>query len=283
MANPAVNTNNFIWDSSASTLNSTFYVDFPKAPDFELLLIGAELEQDIHHHDRLTLQFKGRPFVRDSQISSGDPVIFTYASGKVMSKFKGYVHHIDQLNNMTGANTTIVCVSASYVLKNTDQKIYKDTTADQVVKKIAAKHGMSCTVQRHPRIRAAIVQAGQTDWQLCTSLAKQTGFALVHENTHITFVSKNKIYATKKPSASYFFMVDDPITGIATMADKMSGTLFNFRPIISDESPETGIVVDRAFSGSSNVSDTDISTTHSLPDTTSSNTGSVIPSEAYFQ
>jgi hypothetical protein len=274
---------NFLWESTASIFESSFSVVFPKSPNLDLILISSILEQDIYMHERLELQFKGRPFNKEDVIVSGDPVTFTYSSGKIKSTFKGYVSYIDQANKMSGSNTTVVCVGASYVLKNTDQKIYTKMTADQVINKIAAKHGFSCTTQKHPRLRDAVVQSGQTDWQVCTSLAKQTGFALIVENTHITFVSKDKIYNAKKANAPYYVYVDNNITGIATHQDRYSGTAFYFKPIIADLSPESGAVVDRVFNGTSASTGSAINVTHPLTGAVNTNTGSVIPSKEYFE
>jgi hypothetical protein len=44
---------NFVWNSNAK--DSDFVASFPKAPDMELILIGAELHQDPDEHDRLVV------------------------------------------------------------------------------------------------------------------------------------------------------------------------------------------------------------------------------------
>jgi hypothetical protein len=278
----------FIWNSNASIYDSSFTVVFPKTPDIEVLLIGAELHQDIHMHDRLTLHIKGRPWLKSTAIVNGDPMIFTYISGKIKSTFNGYVSAINQANGMDGANTDIECVSASYVLKETDQKIYKNMTADRCVVNIGNKHGFSTTVQRHSRVRSAIVQSGQTDWQLLTSLATQCGFALVVENTHITFVSKDKIFNSKKAKAPYYYYVDDEITGLVTKHDRLSGSIFSFAPIIADENPDSGIAVDRVVSGKSTTTGQPFKTTHTINTLVSPTSGAVTnfsnnPTKAKFK
>ena len=112
---------NFVWNSNAK--DSDFVASFPKSPDMELILIGAELHQDPDEHDRLVLHYKGKPATRKNSIVSGDPIVFTYRSGKLKSTWNGYIHHIRQDNSQQSGNTDIVCVGASWVLKNTDQKI----------------------------------------------------------------------------------------------------------------------------------------------------------------
>lgn len=272
---------NYVYESTANS--STFKVEFPKTPGLEMLLIGAELYQDIEQHDRLVLHFKGKPFKDETIIRSEDPVKFTYTTDRVSQVFVGYVYDIDPKDDLDSNNTDIICISASHVLKNTDQKIYKNVTADQVVQKIATKWGMKAVTQRHPRVRKTIVQAGQTDWQLLRRLAKQTGFALRSEGTTIYFVSKNKIYSKSKSSAVYFRYVDSNIGGTAVKYNRSYGTLLEFVAQISDSAPEMGAKVDRVITGYNERTGTVIETRHKLKDFNFEDKGVVVPSEEFFQ
>jgi hypothetical protein len=271
---------NFVWSSNAK--DSDFDAVFPKAPDMELILIGAELYQDPEEHDRLVLNYKGKPATRKNSIVSGDPVIFTYRSGKLTSVWNGYIHHVRQDNSHKGGNTDVVCVGASWVLKNTDQKIYKNITADQVVSKIAKKHSMAAVTQRDPRVRAQVSQSGQSDWQLCRSLAKQNGFALRVENTTIIFVSKDKIYQSQKNSAPYFNYVDDEVGGVVPAILRMTGTILSFEPIISDQAPENSVRIDRVISGVNTNTGAVVKATHPHTTPTPGNSGVVNPNKTYF-
>jgi hypothetical protein len=266
--------NNYVWDEARW---SDFNVSFPKLKSIELILISAELLQEAEAHDVLILHFKGKPFEDGTIIVSGDPVKFTYSSGANRSVFEGYVHTVDPVSSIDTHNTKIVCVSASYVLKNSDQAIYKNVTADAVVSKIAKKNSLTAVSQRHPRIQESIVQAGQSDWQLLRRLAKQTGFALRAENTSIIFMSKNKIFESKKKQAPYFKYEDGP-----TKANRTYGTCFAFIPHVSDDAPEQGSRVDRVVTGVSSITGKVIATTHNVKDFTAASRGVVTPNEAYF-
>lgn len=272
---------NFVWNSSA--YDSSFKVTFPKAPDMNLILVGAELYNDMAEHDRLVLRFKGLLSNKKEGVVGNDPVEFEFRSRKLVSKWYGYVHHVEEDNSFQGGNTNIVCVGASSVLKDTDQKIYRNSTADQVVTKIAKKHGMEAVTQRHPRLRESIVQAGQSDWQLLTRLAKQTGFALRCENTTLFFVSKDKIFLNKKKSAPYFRYVDSSETGVTPRELRMTGTILDFEPIVGDQSPEMGIRVDRVVTGIDPKSGNTIKVTHKHKTVRPTVPGIVIPDETYFQ
>jgi len=263
---------------------STFNAVFPKTPDliYDMGLVNAELIQVAEEHDRLVLHFKGKPSDPAVIIAQGDPVKFTFSNSTEMYTFNGYVYSVDQKNTPVMNNTDVVCIAASYYLKKTEQKIYKNVTADQVVKSIASKHGMSASTQRHPRVRKSIVQAGQSDWQLLRRLAKQTGFALRAENTTILFSTKNKIFQDKKNSAPYFFYVNSDDLGANTKGDRATGTILYFTPYLAENSPELGVQVNRVITGINEKSGDVMKTTHLHKNVDTSSRGIVVPGEDYF-
>ena len=79
---------------SSEVFGAEFVVEFPKAPDFELICLGAKLRHIAEGHDVLLLKFKGKPFKKDTQLAYKDPVRFTYTSGKNKSVFVGTVNRI---------------------------------------------------------------------------------------------------------------------------------------------------------------------------------------------
>lgn len=272
---------NFVWNSDAS--DSSFSVSFPKAPDMELILAGAELHQYPEEHDRLVLHFKGHPNIKKSALVSGDPVEFTFRSGKITSKWVGHVDHIEQPNTFQGGNTDVWCVGASWDLKNSSQKVHRNVTADQVVTYIARQNGKQAITQRHPRVRDTISQSGQSYWKFLVSLAKTTGFVLRAENATILFMSKDKIYQTKKGSAPYFNYITSDVDGVTPRELRMTGTILSFNPAISDQSPEKSVRVDRVITGLNANTGTVLKTTHPAKKKATTNLGIVIPNESYFK
>jgi hypothetical protein len=247
------------------------------------ILIGAELHQDMEAHDRLVLHFKGTPYLQRASITSHDPVIFAVASQEGVSvTWYGYVNHVVQGNGIDGGNTDIICVGASRTFKDTDQKMYTNLTSDQVVSRIAAKHGFSAVCQRDPLVRDNVAQAGQSDWQLIKSLAKQSGFALYCDNTTIFYMSKDKIYEAKKQSAPYFSYVDAEENGVVTPALRALGSIISFTPSISDNAPEIGVRVNRVVSGINKTTGLVLNTTHPYNKTVKTSKGLVKPSAGYF-
>ena len=88
-------------------------------------------------YKKLNLELQNKSFIKDlncnvktGSVVSQDPVIFTFRSGKITSKWVGHVDHIEQPNTHKGGNTNIWCVGASWILKDSSQKIYKNVTAE---------------------------------------------------------------------------------------------------------------------------------------------------------
>jgi hypothetical protein len=271
----------YIW--RPDVYSASYKVEFPNLKSLDFLIMSAELKQSIEEHDLLILRIKGKPNRKETQIAYGDPVKFTYRSGKIKSVFVGKVDRVYQTGGIDGVNQTIIkCISASACLKDSTQEIHTNVTADQVVSKICQRFGLSSTVQRDPRVRKAIVQSGQTYWQLFRSLAKQTGFALRAENTTVTFCSKDKITASKKSQAPYFYYVDSPVNGAINALERALGSILYFKPVISDASPEAGVKVDRVISGKSQNGRQTIKTVHPHVNKKTPQKGAVKPSEDYF-
>lgn len=252
---------------------------FVNTPNFPLFLITATLDQKINSHELLTLKFAGKLTSSTDSVVSGDPVQFTWTGDFGKNTFVGYVHSIKPAD--INANVTeIYCVSPSYLLKNTDQKVYKNVTADAVVSKIAAKYGLKAITQRHPRVFPSLVNAGQSDWQFLRQLANITGFLLKTEGTTIYFMSKSKLEASTRKGAPYFYKEDhNPGSRYASSF----GTAVSFSATLSDDAPDMfGSTVDRVVSGIHKTNNSLISSTHSSNVGSKSTKGVVVPSTAYL-
>jgi hypothetical protein len=255
-------------------------VRFPLSPTFDLVFLSAKLEQEFNSHDRLVIKYAGKVEDTLNFVGSGDPVEFEYSGAGSKKTWVGYVHKIIPSTVSENA-TTIICISPTYLLKTTRQKIYKNVTADQVVQKVCKQYGLKAVTQRHPRVFSTIAQAGQSDWQLLRRLAKQTGFGLKVTGTTVYFMSKNKLSSASTNNASVFFKetAAPTVRGIASM-----GTLIEFTPQISDEAPDmVGATVDRVVSGLHSTNNKTIATKHKIQPAKKKTKGTVIPSKKFLK
>jgi hypothetical protein len=254
-------------------------VTFPLSPSFGLVFLTARLDQQFNSHDVLTIKYAGKIEETLNFIGSGDPVEFEYSGAGSTKTWVGYVHKIIP-STVAENTTTIVCISATYLLKTTRQKIYKKVTADQIVEKVCKQYGLKAVTQRHPRVFSSISQAGQSDWQLLRRLAKQTGFGLKITGTTVYFMSKDKLSSASAERAPYFFKENAAnVRSIASM-----GTLIEFTPQISDEAPDmVGATVDRVVGGLHSTNNKTIATKHKIQPAKKKTKGVVTPSKKFLK
>jgi hypothetical protein len=258
----------------------TRVVKFPLSPSFGLIFMTATLNQQFNSHDTLTIKYAGKIEDTLNFIGSGDPVEFEYSGAGSKKTWVGYVHKVIP-STVAENTTTIICISPTYLLKTTRQKIYKKVTADQVVQKVCKQYGLKAVTQRHPRVFASIAQAGQSDWQLLRRLAKQTGFGLKVTGTTVYFMSKDKLSSASAQKAPYFFKENSAPT-VRTITSM--GTLLEFTPEISDEAPDmVGATVDRVVSGLHSTNNKTIATKHKIQPAKKKTKGTVTPSKKFLK
>ena len=200
-------------------------VDFTDTPDKPSYVYSATLYQERHSHEMLELKFRDWGLDFDV-ISPGSPVKVLFYGVNNKKNFYGYVHHVEP-DRTPGTNfATVTVIGASYVFKETAQTVYLNTTADQVVKKLATKHKFACFAEPHPRVYPQISQSGHSDWELINRLAKQCGYSVRAENTELYFQPILQDYTKFRESAPVFTM--RPAQAIE------GSTLYSFKPMIGE-------------------------------------------------
>jgi hypothetical protein len=138
----------------------------------------------------------------------------------------GYVHDIQGEQSTSKNFTKIGFIGASFVMKQSSQKIYRNMSADQIVAEIAQKYKFAYKVTPHPRIYEQASQAGLTDWEFMVKLARQSGYFLRAENTEIYFHPLTEDFTTLITEALSFQKGDGGF--------KPVNPIYNFKPIISE-------------------------------------------------
>jgi phage protein D len=182
-------------------------VDFPNTSVAPKRVYKLSLYQNRYQHEVAVIQFRDWDVPYES-VESGSPIHFAIKNLGDSKDFYGYVDHIS-IDKTPGTFTTeVVAVSASYVMKNESQAVYKNLSADAIIKKIAEKHNFVAYTTPHPRVYPQVSQTGHTDWELCVRLAKQSGYSLRTENTEIYFQPMLQDYTQKRSHALTLTMRD---------------------------------------------------------------------------
>lgn len=200
-------------------------VVFPEASRYPQNVYKAVLYQKLYEHEMLVLTFKDWDVVFD-EVRPGTPVGAKIVGSISSRDFFGYIHHIVPNNSPGKRFTEVVCIGGSFPMKQASRKVYREHTADMVIKDICRKHSLSFIGIPHPRIFEQISQAGYTGWQMAVKLAKQVGYTLRGENTEIYFEPILNDYFKYRLAAQKFIMRDT--------ADPKGSTLYSFQPLIGE-------------------------------------------------
>jgi len=200
-------------------------VDFPETTIQPTVIYSAEVYQNMYAHEVASLKFKDWG-VQYDVVRTGSPVHLKITGTLESRDFYGYVHHVN-IKKTPGTNfTEVVVIGASYPMKQQRQKVYSNTTADQVVKAIADTHNFVAFTVPHPRVYPQVSQAGHSDWEIMVRLAKQSGYLLRANNTEIYFQPLMYDYTNLRESAPKFVM--------RQANDPLGSTLYSFTPTIGD-------------------------------------------------
>lgn len=200
-------------------------VKFPGTSLGVTTIYSARLIQTRYEHELLVAEFKDWGLEYDV-VTPGTTVSIQIADGELKRNFYGYVHHVKLKRTPANNFSEVTFIGASFTMKQRRQTVYKDVTADQVIKSIASDHDFVCYSVPHPRVFPQISQAGLSDWALMAKLAKQCGYSLRTENTEIYFQPMLEDYKELRGEAPSFTM--------RTLSDPGGSTVYSFEPIISE-------------------------------------------------
>jgi hypothetical protein len=147
-------------------------------------------------------------------------------------EFYGYVHDIKNYQEAQMHVTEVGFIGASYVMRQSSQRVYYNTTADQIITDIAKRYGFSYRATPHPRVYKQVAQAGLTDWEFMVKLAKQAGYSLRAENTALYFQPLLQDFTELISEALSFTKVD---AGFMPL-----NPIYNFRPIVGESLSTNG-------------------------------------------
>jgi hypothetical protein len=200
-------------------------VKFPQTSLGVTTVYSARFIQTRYEHEILIVEFKDWGLEYDV-VSPGTSVAVQIADGESKRDFYGYVHHV-KLKRTPGNNfSEVTFIGGSFPMKQRRQTIYKDKTADQVIKSIATTHDFVCYSVPHPRVFPQISQAGLSDWAFMVKLAKQCGYSLRTENTELYFQPILEDYKELRSEARRFTM--------RSLSNIDGSDIYSFEPIISE-------------------------------------------------
>jgi hypothetical protein len=195
-------------------------IEFPLAETPPQRLLSFTLTQERYAHEVAVVRFRDWD-VKYSNIRPGEPVRCVLKGREEFREFVGYIHDINPEITPGKAFVKMTLIGASYKLKQARQRVFTNVTASQVVEQIAQEYSLQAVVEPHPRVYEQIVQAGQTELQLITRLAKQCGYTFRIQNTTVFFQGLTSEYTYQRKNAKSFVMRESN--------DPLGSTLYSFK------------------------------------------------------
>ena len=200
-------------------------VSFPLSQNPPQRISSFTLKQERYAHEIIKVKFRDWG-VRYTSVKPGDPVRCVLRGKNNSRDWVGYVHEIKPNITPSANFTEVIFIGASYRLKQAKQRVFENITASNIVRQIASEYGFTAQVEDHPRIYDQVAQAGHTELQLMSRLAKQCGYSLRIENTSIYFHSLTHDFTDTRDAALRFKMSD--------ANDPTGSTLYSFNLILGD-------------------------------------------------
>jgi phage protein D len=185
--------------------NNLYKVVFPTLPSLTVAPNDVDLYQERGSHDILELSFSRSSSFWDTLLKTGTPVIFSWTQGTRQKSWTGYVSHVSSQNTAQLIQTMkVVCIGASYVLKERASRAWKDKTIPEVASLIAKQFNLKFVSEPSTKRFQQLSMAGESYWTWLQEHAIKIGYVLYVENTTMHFRPLNKLLKASVSSAASF-------------------------------------------------------------------------------
>ena len=194
-------------------------------------------------HDIVQLSLYAQDVGADSY-ASGMPMVMTFGRPLVQRTFYGYVNHASRQNTtLAGASwqdrnmVNLVCVGASFWMKESGTLTFRGGTAAQAVQQIATQFGLAADVVDDGTIWPVLHMAGMTYWEFCCMLARRIGYTFYCSGIQLVFKPRNTDPTQLKGLVQYYDYRNNPFA------------LPVFVPTIGANNPTGGQLANRILTG----------------------------------
>ena len=162
-------------------------VQFPTLPSLTTQPARIDLVQKRYQHDLLTLTFQSESTLWFDTIRTGIPITFEWRQDTLVKHWIGYVSHVERTNAPQRTNQMrIVCVGATFVLKERATRVFLNSTIPDAISTILSEFGFNVITDQHSQVFDQLVVTGQSYWQWITEQAKRIGYGVLVDG--MTFV-----------------------------------------------------------------------------------------------
>lgn len=188
-----------------SRRSTPFSVQFPTLPSIKAQPQTVMLKQKQKKHDVLIIEYPATSFKNAQVLKTGVPVKFVWRQGSRKAEWLGYVTSVSRKSSSQHLQPMkVYCIGASFVLKQTKTKTYKNKTVSQVAATISKENNFRFVGDRDKRRFNQLAISGHSQWEWLQEQASRIGYVAYAQGTNLVFKSIDKIIDEKSLDAPIF-------------------------------------------------------------------------------
>ena len=211
---------------------SFFKVFYPDLPALTLPPRSVTLIQEMGKHDIVEVYYARYSDSLIKAIKTGVPVQVSWQNDKVSGKFVGYAIDVSYPTiQKLERGVNVLCVGASYPLKERSSKIWQNKTASEIATEIANKFKLKPIVTSSTIRFTQQSMSGHSYWEKLNELAHRIGYGVQVIGVELHFHPIDKMidqFMTTIPIMSFKDPMKNPSSSYA------APTLDYFEPHIGD-------------------------------------------------
>jgi len=168
--------------------STSYKITFPTLPSLNTQPGEVDLYQQHGSHDVLYLKFIRASKLWQKYLETGTPVLFTWKQGKNSGSWIGYVTHVKtQDAAQERRELTVICSSATYLLKERATRTWTNKTVTDVARIIAKEFGFTLVTEPSKRKFEQLSIAGESYWEWLREHGNKIGYGLTFNGTELIF------------------------------------------------------------------------------------------------
>lgn len=211
---------------------NTFKVEYPDFPSMDRMPRYIIMHQSMGKHDVVELYYQNVSPLIIKGLQTGVPIRITWANDKVKKEWYGYTNFSKpKIAQQLERYVKVTCIGSSYVLKETESKIWTNRTASEIAEEIAKKFKLKPVVTQSKIRYGQLSMAGHSYWEKLQELAHRIGYVVHVHGTELHFHPIDKMidqFMTSVPVLAFL----DPFTN--PQSHFSAQTLSSFESTIGD-------------------------------------------------
>lgn len=201
--------------------STRYLVEYPTLPSFRIQPELIEVRQVQGNHDVAILTYPSNRGNFHTQLRTGVPVKVTWTQGPRKKTWVGYVSVTSDLKaGQTERPTKVYCIGASFLMKNSSPRVFKDKTIPEVASQIAKEFGLKFIGDSHPVRWEQLTITTESYWEWLQEHARQIGFACYIDGVDLVFRSVDKLLKTNNSNLPIFQYWNMPLPASKVALDR---------------------------------------------------------------